>query len=90
MKKKYFVIFAFVSFLIITIYMMMKIENKIREEKTIVIDSTKVRINLLPEYSERILQSAFDKTKINFRVKGDYFEIYSTDRKNSEVWAPVF
>ena len=71
---------------------MLKIENKIREEKIVVIDSTKIRIDLLPEYNEKSLQKAFENSKINFRVNGDYFEIYTIDRKkkNSADWKPIF
>ena len=61
MKKKYFVIFILLSMLVATIYMMMKVENKIREEKIIVIDSTKVRIDLLPKYNSQSLLRAYDK-----------------------------
>ncbi|MCD6176445.1 MAG: polysaccharide deacetylase family protein [Candidatus Cloacimonetes bacterium] len=92
MKKKYFVIFILLLMLVATIYMMMKVENKIREEKIIVIDSTKVRIDLLPEYNSQSLLRAYNKSKINFRIAGDYFEILSIDRKskNQEVWNPIF
>ena len=92
MKKKYFVIFILFSILALIISLMLKVENKIREEKIIVIDSTKVRIELLPEHNSKSLIKSVKNSKIKFSVKGDYFEIYTLDRndENNASWKPIF
>ena len=45
-----------------------------------------------PCRNDKSLQKAFENSKINFRVNGDYFEIYTIDRKkkNSADWKPIF
>jgi len=90
MKKKYFVILGLVILLAITINMMVKVENNIRKERTIVIDSTKVRIKLLPDYDKENLLSTSKKTKINFKITEDYFEKSIRDESNKEKWSPIF
>jgi hypothetical protein len=90
MKAKYFVIFVFLAILFLTIYLMLKVENKIRQEKIIVIDSTKIQLDLLPKFNEKMLFRAVSKTNINFRTNGNYFEILKTQRKKNKEWKPVF
>ncbi len=94
MKKKYFVIFGLIILLALTVNMMINVENNIRKERTIVIDSTKVRIKLFPDYNQKTLLSAFKKTKIKFKTKGNYFVIDNQNSQNDfskdKRWKPIF
>lgn len=89
MKKKYFVISLLIALLAIIVYFMMEVENKIRKEKVIIIDSTEVKIDLLPEYTSKSLEKAADNSQIKFRSSGDYFQTYSRDA-NEIKWNPIF
>lgn len=92
MKKKYIVTAFFIGLLIVTVWLMMKVEDKLREEKIIVIDSTQVRMQLLPEYSNISLTESVEKSKIDFRVQGDYFQYLKVDKNlpKGEKWEPIF
>ncbi len=90
MNKKYFVVFGFFILLVITINMMVNVENNIRKERTIIIDSTKVRINLLPEYNRENLISASENSLINFKVEEDYFQQLSLNKSNKKQWHSIF
>jgi peptidoglycan/xylan/chitin deacetylase (PgdA/CDA1 family) len=92
MKKKYIVTAVFVGLLIITVFLMIKVEDKLREEKIIVIDSTKVRVKLLPDHSQLSLAESSQKSRINFRVKEDYFQYLKVDKSlpDGEKWEPFF
>ncbi len=91
MKKKYFVITFLIILLATTVFFMMEVENKIREEKIVVIDSTRIRIELIPKYTEKSLKRAIEISKNNFRTRGDYFEISTIDKENNkQIWTPIF
>jgi peptidoglycan/xylan/chitin deacetylase (PgdA/CDA1 family) len=75
-----------------TVFMMIKIEDKIRSEKIIVIDSTKVNIPLLPEFEEKELPTLAQNSNNQFRVRGDYFQVFGSRAKRSEQkeWNSIF
>ena len=90
MKAKYLVIFIFSAILVLTVYLMLKVENKIREEKIIVIDSTKIKLKLLPESDDKILLNSVKKASIDFKIDGDYFEVLKTRKGKNKKWIPIF
>ncbi len=89
MKSKYFVISILVILISIILYFMMKVENKIRQEKIIVVDSTVVRVELLPEFDIKILSAAAEKVSPDFRIKKDYFQI-KKNVKGVNEWESIF
>ncbi|MFO7896171.1 MAG: polysaccharide deacetylase family protein [Candidatus Cloacimonadales bacterium] len=90
-KKTLFIIFLF-GLLAMTVFMMIKIEDKIRSEKIIVIDSTKVTIPLFPEFEEKELPDLAKNSSELFRTRGDYFQVYSSssNRAQQKEWNSIF
>lgn len=92
MKKKYFITTVFVLLLATTIYFMIRVEDNLRQEKVIVIDSTRVQEQLLPEHTTASLMDMAQGSRIDFRVKGDYFQYLKSDNTLADgvKWEPFF
>jgi len=90
-KKSLFIIFL-LALLALTIFMMIKVEDQIRSEKIVVIDSTKVTLPLFPKFDEKKLPMLAKNSENIFQVKGDYFQVYksNSDRSAKKNWASIF
>ena len=89
MKLKYLVITIFIILVFIVVFLMMKVENKIREEKIIIIDSTEVKINLLPEFERDELVAKATELSPDFKIKHDYFQ-FKKSKKGEDEWQSIF
>ncbi len=92
MKKKYFVTAIFFLLLVVIVSLMIRVEDKLREEKIIVIDSTRVRTPLLPPHTSAVVQDAAAGVSIDFMVAGDYFQYRKIDKSldAGEKWESLF
>ncbi|MDP8202768.1 MAG: polysaccharide deacetylase family protein [Candidatus Tenebribacter burtonii] len=90
-RKKSFISLLFIL-LVITIFMMIKVEDNIRSEKVIVIDSTKVDLPLFPDYDENNIAYYANSSQNIFRVEGDYFQVYrsANTRSKQKEWQSIF
>ena len=90
-RKKSFISLLFIL-LILTVYMMIKVEDSIRSEKVIVIDSTKVDLPLFPDYDKNNISYYAKSSQNLFRVEGDYFQVYrsANTRSKQKEWQPIF
>lgn len=75
MIRKYLVTGLFVLLLAVTVVLMMRVEDSIRQEKIVVIDSTRVYEELLPAAEPAQLQRLAAGMQVDFRVEGDYFAV---------------
>ena len=90
-KKNLFITFLLLL-LALTIFMMIKVENQIRSEKIIVIDSTKVTVPLFPKFDEKDLPNLVKNSSNIFRVNGDYLQVYKSgsNRSTQKEWNDIF